>query len=615
MTTKELRRSNVQALWRHLPDQPYNWGTEASVLGRSPRHTTQLDIPEGWVAGQLRRLVEPFASAVSGIPGAGRELDLIDAGAFQLVQAEDLQAERFPNTFLCQRCGRFKGVQVGDSAPTCPVHGTMRQHSFAEVHQCGHLAELRAPRCGSGCNAPMRLMNTAAFNTWRWYWQCSRCQARASAPITRWCPTCARGTVRISRVPQTSAYYPQQLTVLNPPTRDTYAALAHENVHPAAVAQALGVLSAGLDALRRAGQPDAADAIAQVEATAALLGWKPGDALYDQAMTDARAKAGSAPAWRAEVDALGLTPERLDALGEECRQLSLIADAASLSVDDLAAAAAGTSLEPLYDEYRPLFDTYGLADVTLLRQLPVAFVVAGYTRESSGAWATDRRGVQTPTQFRFFPPNSTGRFPMYGVRTETEGLLVQLDPLRVVTWLVDSGVVADPGVSTAAAARRWLFTAMDPVTSIFEAPANPVSAAVLGLTHSVSHRMMKALAARCGLNVDSLAEYLLPSNAAVLIYANTRSEFILGGLEHVFRYDLPDALTELDAESRCVFDPPCRHAFGGACAACLHVSEVACCRFNTVLDRNLLFGSLPDPAAGGPSGVGGGITWHPFWTA
>ena len=36
-------------------------------------------------------------------------------------------------------------------------------------------------------------------------------------------------------------------------------------------------------------------------------------------------------------------------------------------------------------------------------------------------------------------------------------------------------------------------------------------------------------------HVDSLAEYLFPSNGAFLIYANTRSEFILGGLEHVFR--------------------------------------------------------------------------------
>jgi len=136
---------------------------------------------------------------------------------------------------------------------------------------------------------------------------------------------------------------------------------------------------------------------------------------------------------------------------------------------------------------------------------------------------------------------------------------------------------------------------------------------VLGLVHSMAHRFMKALATRCGLNADSLAEYLFPSAAAFLIYANTRSEFVLGGIEHVFRFDLADALSELDADPRCVFDPPCRRSFGGACAACLHASEVACERFNTVLDRNLLFGTLP-PVNGAPAPTPGEVTWRGFWT-
>ncbi len=121
----------------------------------------------------------------------------------------------------------------------------------------------------------------------------------------------------------------------------------------------------------------------------------------------------------------------------------------------------------------------------------------------------------------------------------------------MVTWLVDSEVSDPPAdVITAEDAQRWLFSVADPVTDLFTTPANRISAAVLGLVHSFAHRAMKALAARCGLNVDPLGEFLFPSNCAFLIHANTRSEFILGGPEHVFRYDLPDALTELDAESR-----------------------------------------------------------------
>ena len=91
------------------------------------------------------------------------------------------------------------------------------------------------------------------------------------------------------------------------------------------------------------------------------------------------------------------------------------------------------------------------------------------------------------------------------------------------------------------------------------------------------------------------------------------------------RFDLADALSELDAETRCMFDPPCRRSFGGACVACLHVSEVACQRFNSVLDRNLLFGELPThvlPArtpgtsASAPVATAGtgGAQWTAFWT-
>ncbi len=610
MARDELRRTNIQALWRYMPGQPYNWSTKAAVVGENPRQVSDLDVPEQWVEMQLRRLIRPFAEAASGTANAGAELNIIDRGQYKLVKAEDLRAERFPNTFLCEQCGRFTTVRVGDPAPSCAQHGTMEQFTFVEVHECGHMGQLSPPGCANNCRAPMGLFNTKLLATSSWYWRCSRCKTRSDIPIVRQCRQCRAGRVTVSRAPQTSSYYPQQITVINPPSRSGYAALAHDQVNAAAIAQAMGILPPGLEGLQLAGGAGN-DAVAAFEALAAQLGWQAGNPLYEAGLADAKAKAGAAPAWREQVDALKLDPEHLDALGDECRQLSLTRGATALSVDDLLAHAAGGPFEPLYQTYRPLFDKYGLADVTLLRQLPVAYIVAGYTRVSSKASIVNRRGATVTARFRFFPPGKSGKMHMYGVRAETEGLLFRLDPVKIVTWLVDSGIVADPGITDAAAAQQWLFQLTEPVTDVFTAPENRITRAVLGLTHSIAHRAMKSLAARCGLNVDSLAEYLFPSNGAFLIYANTRSEFILGGLEHVFRYDLADALSELDAESRCVFDPPCRHSFGGSCAACLYVSEVACARFNTVLDRNLLFGTLP-AVMGVPTA--GEVQWRGYWT-
>jgi hypothetical protein len=615
MSFDDMTRTAVQALWNHMPDQPYNWSNRASVIGRTPRQVTPLDIPEAWVAPQLRRLIRPFAQQRSGIPNSGPELEIIERGQYQLVQAEDLRAERFPNTYLCRTCGQFTNVRLGDDAPACRGgHGTMTQFQFAEVHNCGLLRELRPPQCVNGCRSPMQLHNWRALSVAQWFWRCARCGIRSDSGLIRYCNECRTGRTQVQRVPQQSVYYPQHLTVLNPPTRTNYGTLVGDDVRAAAVGQLIGAVPSGLDALRAAAGNGPGDALAQVLATCKALGLSPGDPMYEELVAKARQAGSGVGSWRDAVNTLSLTPEQLEVVGDEALALALAADASPLTVDDLIANPPTPGLVPMYQQYRALFDRYHLSDVTLLRELPVAHIVAGYTRISSHAVQRARGGDRT-TWFKFFPDPKSGRYPMYGKRTETEGLLVRIDPLEVIRWLVGSGVVPDPGAATPDEAHRWLLGVCEPVVDVFNPPDHRITAAVLGLVHSMAHRFMKALAARCGLNADSLAEYLFPSAAAFLIYANTRSEFVLGGIEHVFRFDLADALAELDADPRCVFDPPCRRSFGGACAACLHTGEVACERFNTVLDRNLLFGTLPPIAdAPTPSPAAGEVTWRGFWT-
>jgi hypothetical protein len=252
MAIEELSRTYIQALWRHLPQQPYNWPRKAAVIGASPKQTSALDIPEGWVRPQLRRLIMPFAEALSGASGVGRELDIIDSLLFDLVKAEDLQAERFPNTFHCGSCGRFTTVSSTSRAPSCPDHGSMRQFTWGEIHECGHLAQLSAPRCERNDNGPMALMNTRSLSTGVWFWKCLTCSTRSAVPVARSCSTCRSGRVRVVRLPLNEAYYPQAITLLNPPTRSDYTAIAHDLAPAAAVAQALGLLKPGISGLRQA---------------------------------------------------------------------------------------------------------------------------------------------------------------------------------------------------------------------------------------------------------------------------------------------------------------------------------------------------------------------------
>jgi hypothetical protein len=118
----------------------------------------------------------------------------------------------------------------------------------------------------------------------------------------------------------------------------------------------------------------------------------------------------------------------------------------------------------------------------------------------------------------------------------------------------------------------------------------PLGGSVLTLLHSYAHRTIRRLAAFAGIERDGLAEYLLPHHLGFVVYAASRGDFVLGGLQAVFETSLHRYLEDfVSGESRCALDPGCRSG-GGACMACLHLGEPSCRWFNRFLDRAQLFG-------------------------
>ena len=609
---ERIMRSPVQALYKYMPDQPYSWAKPNQRIGArggNPNAISDLDVSEDWVKPQLARIVEPFVA--NGTPGAGALHDLIDRGQFRLVVAHDLTAHRFPNTFHCRKCNYF--VKVGtdrDPAPCPNCKLTLQQFSWVYVHICGDLREMQTPQaCPRGHRSGWRLTNWQQRGA-AWVWRCMQCDTPDPRNVaTQWC-RCGTGPMSLRRANAQELHYNQQLSVLNPPTRAEHAAFASDHLHNAAVAQALGILEPGKGGLRKAGVIADTDSDEILQTLAARFNLEPDDPLLLQLAEKAKDSSDQAP-WLDAVDSLGLSEERLRLAGEECLQLALARDADPLTLTALRNTEPPERV-PAVDSVRAvLADRYSIGEVTLLRRLPVATIVAGYTRMTSSHTFDAKQGLQ-PVEFKLFPTLSDNRVPMYGARSDTEGLLFDLDPKKVIAWLVANGLVVDPRVSDQMQARRWLLANLEPVTDPFNPPDDILTWAVLTLTHSVSHRMMKAMSARCGLNIDSLAEYLFPLTASFLIYANKRSSFTLGGLEHVFRNDLEDALADLTAETRCLFDPVCR-SLESACNACLHVSEISCQRFNSALSRKVLFGG-PDLMPAGGSSTFQARPWTSFWT-
>lgn len=131
------------------------------------------------------------------------------------------------------------------------------------------------------------------------------------------------------------------------------------------------------------------------------------------------------------------------------------------------------------------------------------------------------------------------------------------------------------------------------------------------LIHTLSHALLKELAAYCGYTTTSLKEriYTMDGMHGVLIYtASGDSEGSLGGLTRLAQREklYPIILRALENMSYCSSDPICSDgdfeyhttANGAACHACTFVAETSCEWGNMLLDRRTLININPNEKDG-----------------
>lgn len=126
--------------------------------------------------------------------------------------------------------------------------------------------------------------------------------------------------------------------------------------------------------------------------------------------------------------------------------------------------------------------------------------------------------------------------------------------------------------------------------------------------HTLSHRLVNALAIHSGYSSSSIRERIYLTNdekkglrgGIVLYTTQAGGDGTLGGLTSLanqFEEVLDLGLESID---NCSNDPLCEHAeiddrcqLGAACYSCLLISETSCEHMNQYLDRRLLLGDLP----------------------
>ncbi|MDA8312466.1 MAG: hypothetical protein M0Z46_18025 [Actinomycetota bacterium] len=469
-------------------------------------------------------------------------------------------AEPFPQQWRCKSCGSI----TRSREDRCACGGRVRaQMQFVAYHTCGASREPYLPRCRAHNAVAVRFPGTATARELRFF--CPQCHNTLSQGFPFQVCDCGGGGMNVTVHRAAVVFSPHYAVLVNPPDP--------------AVAARLRAGGGGARALEWVvdGMVDD-DPLAGRQTLASLIeGFRQMGLSEDTARDLAQQAAARGEADTGQTNPIVLPDGVREKAQEEALSLASAVAGGRTRVSDMV---AGTTppLRTLYEgAYGDAMRTARLESVDLLANFPVVTLAFGYSR-----------GDLTPGAARLVPFRERGHIRTYGSLSRTEALLFRLDPLAVHRHLVATGHSL-PAASDARSARLAILQSLD-IPWPTQEQYQPLGGATLSLLHSYAHRAIRRLAAFAGIERDGLAEYLLPHHLAFIVYAASRGDFVLGGLQAVFETSLHRFLDDfVTGESRCALDPGCRSG-GGACMACLHLGEPSCRWFNRFLDRANLFG-------------------------
>ncbi len=580
-----MERSRVTVEYRHLHQQVFEHEVEGV---HCVVQTVSGSVPEHLTLGQALDAVQSRLTRWNG-PKTGFAEPVTDyQDMYRLIVPELVQWDLWPRVYACERCGLIMETNENTilsrfcSSATC--RGQFRQLPYYRVHRCGRRRQLAVPRCPVNEDHPMAFHDSGSFVTA--YFTCSVCRTRheinagacnctlpVSGPDRRF---------RLVRARDSKAFYPQHVTVVNITAR-LARALETQRGPLWAFAHYLGNVT-NLQGLvdETAGRPSAAADDENMQKILELIEATPDlpDEQRAQLLATVQSKRGEEPGLEATKAAL---PSAIVVQARTDRRLMERAFVFhEHHPDDLgdieqryrndghhgmaARAAAG----------RTLADELGFCRVSVVRELPIALVGFGFTREFS-----DERAQIQPLE----PParEKSAKRPLVTIESNTEAIYFELDPVRLWSWCHANGWTSETPVADDKAARAWL------VRTTYDTTPDAAALAVQRLTHAWAHSLIHALEGRSAFGPNSVAEYLMERVGAFLLYVANYSSFNLGGLTTVTEQHLADWLDAARERVICVHDPVCLSERGG-CHKCLALA-FHCERFNRGLHRGYLLGS------------------------
>lgn len=605
----QMKRGVSQSLYKYLPESWIDFSVRGEERYNYIAHVTRwnsekLDgINKRRLIRVVNQAIEAFGTAagegatISNTAGYGNGLTLENCTVLNPKHDSDergIVAEISPLTFYCPSCHRvyqFKDSEIYQKNKRCRSCYTelkqMRQIYFCK---CGFATDRHPVYCKT-CKSSDSIYWNGKLNEYNF--KCKKCGNKI--PMFKMCDQC--GTRLLPKIAlDPSQYFTYSISLID---------IIDENVEKfisdtdygaiLTVACWLGMISrTELDEVIANGitsDPEAyqkkfeesynmfiaagLDPASAVNAASAVAN-KDCGSKYLAIVNDLKAK-------------IFTSPESLTKVSEailEYMFVKEIEDKSSLDDAEDISRMLNTNANP--EEFKKLAETRAISSVEVYGNIPFVSCSYGYTRERSepGDGAV----------LRAFKEEHNGIKNIYATKLKTEGVLFEFDRVKILKWLDKNNYVNHddlPDFDDEGAVKLWFVNNIKPELI---KPFSKIGSAevatfyVYNLIHTLSHLLIRSAASMCGLDKNSISEYILPSIPGVLVYCQNSQGFSLGALFNIFEAYFDKWLdSAYQGAQKCIFDPICASRYK-ACTGCLFLNEVSCQHFNHDLDRTLIIG-------------------------
>ena len=515
---------------------------------------------------------------------SGSRKDDVEIVKFKLVESMEKDAYSgryaiFPRTFVCSKCGDFRNLKSSEwgtfNPNKCRVSGCSGKYEQVSIvmfcEECGIITPLYYS-CKKHGTRRIKLDRRVKDSLSTWKVVCRDCYEEGSQePVDIFRFTCKHkeGGEKICNkdekkfkpltIKEGGVYTPVVITSVDIPST--------ESIHVDDIEYILLGLHLGkFDKIsERVGSVD----LGKIES-------------YYRGYNDENLREFLSPDIAGFIDIIDnavreLTSEYGGADLENFNNYIAVTNKGARSYDEYIKETDGDAIKEVFEQnYQKLKAKYGIEKITHISEINLVsscigiinginkFYEPGFVPHFDPIWKEQRK---------------KDKMLVYAYPFETEGVLIDLDKVRICNWLIDNDLIDDKRPKNESDAKELLLK-LEESTKAYDV--------VKTLLHTFSHLLMRRSSLYTGLDSDSCSELIFVNPAAILIYST--SNINIGGFEFVFEHSLNDWFRDVEFEVReCTLDPTCIFETG-ACFSCLYLPEYVCTEFNHYLDRDVFIG-------------------------